>query len=260
MEAYSHISNEINSRSTFISQRSIAGWLSLLAGIASFLLGVNNEYRQSPFSAPTSELKNYWNEVKHSQNFDLEEATRKVFLETCHNKPRKVAFSENWLQWSAGKFYEPLSRTQDTDLLIEGGLAECSERSQILKSIAESAGYDCRFVGLGGHVVLEVAMGYDWHVADPEFGICFPLNAYQLAEPDNEDIIRCQLAGQGINTSQINNYIDILQTTHDNFRLPVGSPISPRLHLLETGTHWLRWLIPIAFLAVAASTLFRGHG
>jgi hypothetical protein len=154
--------------------------------------------------------------------------------------------NENWVQWIAGFLYVPLRRTQDADLLINGQNAECSERSQILKSIAEEFGFQCRFVGLGGHVVLEVAVDGDWQVADPEFGLTYPVNISRLAEESQESAVIDALRSHHVNDEQISNYLRILQSEEDNIRLPIGEPISPRLKLMEEACDWLAWIIPIA--------------
>lgn len=106
-----------------------------------------------------------------NERFELSDATTRVYQGIVHQEPRYVAPGENWLQAALGLIYGPIKKTQDTNRLLAGGIANCSERSQILKTIAESAGYQCRFVGLQGHVVLEVLDGDRWRMADPDYGV-----------------------------------------------------------------------------------------
>lgn len=195
-----------------------------------------------------SPVRAYWEELRNGKTFELSEAAYIVFSATTHDSPRYVSFHENWVQWLLSRVYKPLRRTQDTELLIDGGRAECSERSQILKSIAEDCGYRCRFVGLGGHVVLEVEMDCRWYVADPEFGIAFPFDVEQLCKESHSDFVRQALRPRALPEAQIDDYLLILHSTDDNRHLPIGEPISPRLHTIEQVCQWLAWLIPLAFL------------
>jgi hypothetical protein len=195
-----------------------------------------------------SPVRKYWEELRIGKAFELSEASYMVFSSTTHDSPRYLSFHENWVQWLLSRVYKPLRRTQDTALLIDGGRAECSERSQILKSIAEDCGYRCRFVGLGGHVVLEVEMDSQWYVADPEFGLAFPFDAEQLCQKSHTDYLRHALKTRAVSDAHVDDYLLILQSTDNNRRLPIGEPISPRLHSIEQACQWLAWIIPLAFL------------
>lgn len=192
------------------------------------------------------ELRSYMAHLEAGRPFDLEEATLAVYNGTSHTTPRFIQVHENWVQWIGGKIHAPLRRTQHTALLINGQIAECSERAQILKTIAEKHGHLCRFVGLGGHVVLEVAMDHVWHVADPEFGLTFPVSITKLSDQNREASIIEALRRRNIHEEQISNYLHILQSEKDNTRLRIGEAISPRLELIENISGWLTWLIPLA--------------
>lgn len=208
----------------------------------------------------TPELRTYLARLEAGQPFDLEEATLAVYRGTSHTTPRFIQVHENWVQWLGGKIYAPLRRTQNTALLINGQIAECSERAQILKAIAEKYGYLCRFVGLGGHVVLEVAMDHDWHVADPEFGLTFPVSVTNLADQNQEPSIIEALRSRSIHEKQISNYLRILQSEEDNNRLRIGEAISPRLELIEEISGWLTWLIPLACFISALGYFISARG
>lgn len=224
----------------------IASFMGIIGTIL-LLLTVAGQFWQPDVMGGKSDLRRYWNELKNNRPFILDEATLAVYNGTKHESTRVIQFHENWVQWLASFAYHPLRRTQNTELLIEGQTAECSERAQILKTIAEDFGYSCRFVGLGGHVVLEVADDGDWRVADPEFGITFPVDVTRLASPLQEPAIVESLRSRGINDEQIANYLSILQSEEDNCRLPIGEAISPRLRMLEDACGWLAWIIPAAF-------------
>ena len=195
-----------------------------------------------------SPVRKYWEELHHGKAFELSEASFVVFSSTTHDAPRYLRFHENWVQWILSRVYKPLRRTQDTELLIDGGRAECSERAQILKSLAEDCGYRCRFVGLGGHVVLEVEMDSQWYVADPEFGLAFPFDIEQLCQESRTDLLRKALKTIALPEDHIDDYLLILHSTDDNRRLPIGEPISPRLYSIEQLCQWLSWIVPLAFL------------
>lgn len=201
-------------------------------------------------------LFTYLREMQRGGVFELEEATRLVLEGTRHAQPRHVHFLENWMQWTAGFVYSPLRRTQDTHRLISGGLAECSERSQILKGIAESAGLPCRFVGLNGHVALEVYFQDRWHFADPEYGIVLPFSLRELEQPAQASYLRDSLAITVRDPWMIDHYLDILLSTKDNVVFPVGESISPRLHRLEQLCAGMLWLLPSTCLALGWTLRF----
>lgn len=177
--------------------------------------------------------------------FDLTAATHLVHGATIHSDERRVSLSENWVQWLAGKCYPPLGKTQSTSRLITGRLANCSERSQILKTLAETAGTPCRFVGLNGHVVLEVCEAGKWRVADPDYDLVYPFDMDRLQRPEAAPQIRERLRAVGHSSDVIENYVAIVQSVEDNVVLPVGSPISPRLFLAEATCVWVAWGVPM---------------
>jgi len=102
-------------------------------------LGATSRVDQRRFRA-AQELQDEWYRLQQGGPFDLDRTIQLIRRATLHSDDRRVAFSENWLQWAVGQFYQPASRTQSTEALIVGGIANCSERAQILKSLAEAAG------------------------------------------------------------------------------------------------------------------------
>lgn len=223
-------------------------WASFYLFLGTFLLTMTlvSHLQRNQSLLKENPLADYRLQLQTGKPFDLHEATEKIFLGTQHESVRRIKFHENWVQWLAACAYEPLQRTQNTDLLIDGQIAECSERSQILKTIAEECGYPCRFVGLGGHVVVEVAIENDWRVADPEFGITFSCNAYNLVQKNQQASVEVALISRGVPDEQIENYVNILQSEEDNVTLPIGEPLSPRLKIAEEACLWLSWLLPFA--------------
>jgi hypothetical protein len=186
--------------------------------------------------------------LRSGASFDLASATHLVHGATTHSDERRVGLTENWVQWLAGQFYHPLAKTQSTHRLIAGRLANCSERSQILKTMAEAAGAPCRFIGLHGHVVLEVCQAGMWHVADPGYDLVYSLDIDQLQRPEAAAQIRDRLHTAGHPEEVIENYVAIVQSAGDNVVLPVGSPLSPRLYRAEAACVWIAWLMPLVSL------------
>ncbi|HUE70085.1 MAG TPA: hypothetical protein VMP01_04280 [Pirellulaceae bacterium] len=199
-------------------------------------------------SAADPALKSYVASLRDGAPFDLEQANRTIYLTTTHSDDRRISVTENWLQWSLGKLYPPLARTQNAERLMAGSLTDCSERSQILKSIAESAGLRCRFVGLAGHVVLEVETGSGWRVADPDYGVVYPIGIESLQEPSAEPLIRDALVAAGHQEPQVAMYLEIVQSAEDNVVMPVGSPLSPRLAMAERWCERLALPLPLGLL------------
>lgn len=181
---------------------------------------------------------------------DLPAATLRVHAMTTHSNDRMIGLTENWLQYGLGLLYEPLSHTQDSVRLMQGGEANCSERCAILKSICEAAGYRCRYAGLEGHVVLEVRWRGRWHTADPDYGVVFATGVQELANPRFASLVSERLAERGYSQAIITTYLAILQSTENNRVLAEGVELSPRLMRIEQACKWAVWVLPLALLAV----------
>ena len=232
----------------------------VLALIGAFLLvvhvsGVVLDY--SNRSAPHQEgpIQEYISNMQRGAPFDLTEATGRIYQGTTHSVERRIAFSENWLHWTLGLLYAPLTRTQDTKHLLRVGLTDCSERSQILKTLAERAGHDCRFVGLGGHVVVEVKTSAGWQVADPDYGVAYPVGIAALQDETSTPLVVQSLSAAGYPPPTIERYLAIVQSADDNVVLPLGSPLSPRLHRVEQACSWLAIVIPLGCLLAGIAML-----
>ncbi len=189
-------------------------------------------------------------------SFDLVRANRAVYLATKHSDDRRIALTENWLQWSLGQLYRPLLRTQNAERLLAGSLANCSERSQILKSLAEKAGHQCRFVGLTGHVVLEVETAAGWQVADPDYGIVYPFGIEKLERAGAANLIRSTLSRSSYPPATIELYVSIVQSADDNVIMPIGSPLSPRLAVVETWCELLALPLPLGMIFCGVLLLY----
>ena len=181
---------------------------------------------------------------------DLAKANTLVFLSLRHSDQRRIGLLENWLLWSAGHFYEPLSRTQDTDRLVAGRIGLCGEKAQVLKTITERAGLPSRFVNLNGHVVLEVQTGSGWQLADPDYGVTYPSGIAELEKPEGAGVMRRELARMGYDQGTVDTYVAIVQSAGDNVAFPVGQPLSPRLYRIERASDTLKWVIPLLLAAL----------
>lgn len=178
-------------------------------------------------------LIDYRKRIREGAPFALAEANMSVHLATRHVGLREITFGENSVQWLAGFVYRPFRQTQNTKLLIEGKLGNCSDRCQILKTIAEEAGCQCRFVGLGGHVVLEVEQAGRWVAADPDYNVVYAQSVDELAIPQNEPHLRRRIE-PWYPPEVVDRYVEIFQTTSNNVHLPVGQYLSPRLAVAES--------------------------
>lgn len=226
----------------------VAGWLLIGAGsglLALTLAGYRLETCPQPPDSDREHALTWCIErAQTSGSFDLALAVVRVHEGTKHSDERRIRPTEDWLQWSLGQFYEPLSHTQDASLLLKDGLTSCAERAQILKTMAEAAGLPCRFVGLQGHVVLEVQQDGAWCYADPDYGISFAAGVAEMSRPESLPQVARRLADRGWSEERIALYLHLLGTTEDNQTRPVGEPISPRLYWIEQACHVLRWQAP----------------
>ena len=232
----------------------------ILALIGAFLLvihlaGVVLDYTNRSALRQEGPVQDYISHMQRGAPFDLSEATRRIYHGTTHSVQRRIAFHENWLQWTLGRLYPPLARTQNTDRLLLGGLTDCSERCQILKTLAERAGHDCRFAGLGGHVVLEVKAPSGWQVADPDYGVAYPVGIAAFQDDASTPLIVHSLSAAGYPPPTIERYHAIVQSADDNVVLPPGSPLSPRLHRVEQACSWLAIVIPLGSLLAGIAML-----
>jgi hypothetical protein len=214
---------------------------------------------QVPAECDRQGLRDYLAASENGAPFDLEKATRVVHQGTVHSDDRRIGLAENWLQWSLGRWYPPLSHVQNTRRLVSGGLANCSERAQILKSLAENTGHACRFVGLNGHVVLEVQWHGVWRVVDPDYGVVYDADLNELQTSVGLSQVRDKLAEAGYDSATIDRYVDILGSTKDNVVLPVGRPLSPRLFALEAACGWMAWVMPVCSVMLGACALWGPH-
>lgn len=236
----------------------VAAWLLVLLGMGLAtvaLVGRSLHGASLEQSVAAPELKQYVASIRQGAPFELARANRIIYLATTHSDDRRIALTENWLQWSLARLYPPLARTQHAERLLAGSLANCSERSQILKSLAEEAGYACRFVGLSGHVVLEVETANGWQVADPDYGVVYPLGIDLLEQPEAEGLIRSTLAASNYPPPTIDYYLALMQSAEDNVVLPVGSALSPRLAVVETWCDRLALPLPVGMVLCGMALL-----
>jgi len=203
-------------------------------------------------------LDAYVASLRSGLTFDLADATHRIYEGTTHSDGRRIAITENWLQWTLGHLYAPLARTQNTELLLAGGLVNCSERSQILKSLAEEAGLTCRFVGLSGHVVLEVETPTGWRVADPDYGVVYPMGIAEWQHESSAPLIDQVLSAAGYPEPTIEHYLQIVHSASDNVVLPLGSALSPRLDRVERACRWLATAIPLGCLLLGIAAMRAG--
>lgn len=227
----------------------------LLGGIGFCLLALSvageNWQTNSPNPGAAHEtLRHYIKGVRDGAAFDLREATEHIYRGTTHSTDRRIAITENWLQWTLGQLHPPLARTQNADRLLAGQLTDCSERSLILKTLAEHSGHPCRFVGLSGHVVLEVQICDRWQVADPDYGVVYPVAITALERDGGTALLEETLQAAGHESAVVEQYRQIVQSTEDNVVLPVASPLSPRLDAIERSCIWLAVLLPLGLVIV----------
>ena len=70
-------------------------------------------------------LDSYWRDLRQGGDFNLRSATRLIYENTTHSDDRRISFTENWIQWLIGQFYDPLLQTQDTSRIIRGNQTNC---------------------------------------------------------------------------------------------------------------------------------------
>ncbi len=175
-----------------------------------------------------------------------------VHRNTTHDVTRQIQPSENWIQWIAGQFYSPLLRTQNPKLLAACGRGDCSERAAVLQWLLQRNQIPSRFVGLGGHVVLEAKADGKLWTLDPDYGLVFPVGVQTLSESASIPL-QMSLLKAGVDPQRASNYEAILTSPEDNVYLPWNAPLSPRLRSFEELCEWLLWCSPaVAWIAILA--------
>ncbi len=185
---------------------------------------------------------------------DLEEINEIVFERIFHTDKRKYSFTENYLLYLGGFFHEYISSPQNPKAIIKGGGGLCNEISAVLRHILRKAGVPARYIGLQGHVALEVKIEDEWVVADPDYGVVY---AYSLAELEEsgDEIIPGVLEEAGYPDEMIEQVVEVFLDSDENVILPAGRELSLRLSLIEKTAGYLKWLIPagLLFLGIAGA-------
>lgn len=180
----------------------------------------------------------------------LRGATLYVHSITEHCMQRDLALWENWPQWLLGQFYSPLLRTQNPHWIVLGGRGDCSERAAVLQDLLSAQGIQSRFIGLGGHVVLEAQSQRGAWVLDPDYGVSMQTGIAQLQERSLSDL-EPWLIEQGIDQAKSQQYASLLTSQEDNEVLEWNQPLSPRLKRVEHACELAIWLVPmICWLAI----------
>jgi hypothetical protein len=172
------------------------------------------------------------------------EANLYVHSITEHCQGRDLAPWENWAQSLIGQFYSPLMRTQNPVWIVYGGKGDCSERSAVLQDLMLSQGIQSRFIGLGGHVVLEAKNDTGNWILDPDYGVVIKTGIDELEEQATGELSGW-LIQNGIAPPESIQYEQIVKSKHDNIRLDWNAPLSPRLKKLESFCELAVWLFPL---------------
>jgi len=178
-------------------------------------------------------------------HFDLENVNNTIFESIIHSDNRRIQIYENWLLWFGGKIYAPLGRTQTPHRIVAGEGGLCSEVSAVMNSVAKINGYRARLIGLNGHVVSEVLTDDGWRVADPDYGVTYPVSIEILESEEGSGLIKKRLQNRGYKDETIKWYIKLFQSSEDNTLTEVGAALSPRLYAIEKASEILKWVIPM---------------
>lgn len=174
----------------------------------------------------------------------LRAATLYVHSITEHCQGRQLELWESWPQWLLGQFYSPLLRTQNPLWIVSGGRGDCSERSAVLQDLLACQGIPSRFVGLGGHVVLEAKSDEETWILDPDYGLSIQSGLEELLG-QGEGELAAWLVDQGIVPSKSLEYERMVRTVQDNVALGWNQPLSPRLKSIESLCELGVWVVPL---------------
>ncbi|MFM8571602.1 MAG: hypothetical protein ACKOAU_08400 [Pirellula sp.] len=194
----------------------------------------------------THRLQSYRANGVRELGASLRAANLYVHSITRHAERRDLAIWENWPQWLLGQFYSPLLRTQNPQWIVSGGFGDCSERAAVLQDLLKSHGVDTRFVGLGGHVVLEARGEQGAWILDPDYGVVIDTDLRGLQDQDSGDLTRW-LVEQGVAPARSIQYERMVRTSQDNVALGWNEPLSPRLKKIESLCELAIWLAPVFF-------------
>lgn len=167
----------------------------------------------------------------------------------------------NWIMWVLGTVNSNLGAIRVPDNLLRyTDSALCSQQSYLLLTLAEKAGIPSRHVGLVGHVVMEAWYDGAWHMYDPTFGIVPTLDgavASVAAVSENGSLLALYDDWPDIKAAfqqpQRHNYI----------AYPAGGYFVWKAQVLyhaEQAADWLKFILPVAFIALGGLLLARPSG
>ncbi len=194
-------------------------------------------------------LQSFSEDFSPDQHIPVYRACRLVHSLTEHTDGRRVAWYENWIQWSVGHIYAPLKRTQLTERILEQGHGDCSERVAVLQALFQKWQVTTRIHGLGGHVVLEVFANGKWYTLDPDYGVTYPRSFRELQHGD-ERLVADALLRKGYSADVVDRYVEILRSSDDNILLPPHSALSPRLYRIELICEVLLVILPCGLWSI----------
>ncbi|ODS52901.1 MAG: hypothetical protein ABS36_15695 [Acidobacteria bacterium SCN 69-37] len=177
---------------------------------------------------------------------------------------RTYGVRENWLLALLGRVHEAFGHIRDPEALLDRSpQALCSEQSYVLMSLASARGIATRHVGLYGHVVMEAWLDEDWRMYDPDFEVASPAGVRALS--CDADAVRAVYADSTASPGEIDALVAIYTSREDNSFVAYPNLAqfewkSQVLLLFERMAGWLKWLIPVGLLAIAARKVRRRDG
>ncbi len=167
----------------------------------------------------------------------------------------------DWILWSLGWINPHISSIRDVRKMVSGGYTLlCGQSSYLLVTLANEMGVRARHVGLSGHVVMEAYYDEGWHMFDPDTEVIAKDESGHVVSVErlSNDLDLLQRSYPGIKS----NTVPIIASKEDNSfaSYPQGSWFvwsSQLLFLVEKATRFLKYLVPLFFLAVGVSLLIR---
>lgn len=243
----------INHISSFFIWSSLILFLAMILGLFRSPLSYPSTGEIPGYNYPVRDKNLLNNELlkPFEKNYhSLDRVNSGIFESIQHGSPITLRFEHNWVLWLISKWKgHHLRYTQDPSVIIKSDAAICSQSAKLLMDYMKGLEVDSRLISLDGHVVVEVFLDGEWFVADPDYGVTFPFDAFELASKNNDGIIDSKLRGKGFDVDSINTYKSIIYNGY-TLRHPIWEPHEPKSYLIEKLSHAFSWGLPLVGLLI----------
>lgn len=185
---------------------------------------------------------------------------RQRLTERFRHGAARYTFWSNYVFWLGSLCVSRLQKIENTEHLFRySQRALCHQISQAMVDVATRVEIPARVVSLDGHVVVETYYDKAWHGFDPDYGVEYRCDDRVLSVAEvatQPDVARQIYRDQRFERSS-EEVLGILVRNQPTY-CQVGECLSPNTARFQQWTSGLKWLFPLAAIAVACWQLISG--